>query len=118
MTATAKFNERQQDKILALMDQIGGDGHGVYDPSILSAFPDALQKRFTYKIKSDTSCWKSTLYDAAGKVIEEITAVYSLSVHEGICADLGIDAGSYSGRGFRAQACCAAIKKFFGGKQD
>ena len=114
MTTAALFKPTQRKQILALLDKIGGDGHGVYDPSLLSEFPVALQKRFTRILKSDTSSWKSTLFDSSGNVIKQIKAFYALTVQECICADLDIEAGSYNGRGFQAQACADAIRKFFG----
>ena len=114
MTAAATFKPTQRKQILALLEKIGGDGHGVYDPMLLSEFPVALQKRFTRIIKSDTSSYKSTLFDSSGNVIKQIKAFYALTVQECICADLGIEAGSYNGRGFQAQACASAISKFFG----
>lgn len=108
----SKFTTDQKEAILALLDQIGGDGHSVYKPSILASFPQDIQDRFTHEIKSDESCWKSTLRDHDGNVIKSIVAVYSLDVHEGICADFGLtDHHQYNGRGFRAQACCAAIRR-------
>ena len=112
---TDQFTIDQKAPILGLLDQIGGDGHSVYKPDILSAFPKGIQDRFTHEHKSDESCWKSTLRDHDGNVIKSIVAVYSLSVHEGICADFGLtDHHQFNGRGFRAQACCAAIRRHLG----
>jgi hypothetical protein len=115
MSNEAKFNSTQREAILALLENIGGDGHSVYDPKILAEFPKAIQDRFTHEIESDESDWKSTLRDHDGNVIKSIVAVYSLSVHEGIASDLGLTGyRQFNGRGFRAQAACKMIRDFFG----
>lgn len=110
----SRFNEAQREAILALLETIGGDGHSVYDPQLLQAFPQELQKRFTRTIKSDRSHWKSTLYDGKGNVIKSIRAFYGLTVQECIVRDLGLTMGSFMGRGFQAQAAYAAIRTHFG----
>jgi hypothetical protein len=111
--ADRKFNNEQRDEILALLEQIGGDGHSVWKPELLDIFPTPLKARFIRDIESDTSDWKSTLYDNDGNVIESIKAFYGLTVLECICADLGLEVGSFMGRGFRAQAATEAIRRHF-----
>jgi hypothetical protein len=110
---SAHFTNKQRDEILALLEQIGGDGHSVFGPELLAAFPKALQDRFIRTIESDQSSYKSTLFDNAGNVIQSIRAFYGLTVQECICADLGLEVGSFNGRGFRAQAACASIRRHF-----
>jgi hypothetical protein len=118
MKTKATFTQQHHDQIMALLNIIGGDGHGFYDASILEGFPKPLQKRFVRKLKSDRSSHKSTLFDNTGRIIDEVVAVYSLDIHQAICSDLNIDAGCYGGRGFQAQACCDAIKKYFAGRGE
>lgn len=109
----SRFNNEQREAIVELLEHIGGDGHSVFDPKLLNAFPQALQRRFVRTIESDESDWKSTLYDNNGNVIKSIQAFYGLTVQECICSDLGLEVGSFMGRGFRAQAACAAIRRHF-----
>ena len=106
------FQESQREQILALMDHIGGDGHTVWLPSVLDAFPAPLKSRFTEILKSKKGNYKETIFKD-GKAVSTVTAVYGLSVHLGICRDLNIECGSFMGRGFQAQACCSAIRKHF-----
>lgn len=109
--SAARFTTGQRAEILSLLDIIGGDGHSVFDPKILAAFPKEIQDRFTHEIESDESSWKTTLRDHEGNVIKRITAVFGLSVQEGIASDFGLtEYRRFNGRGFRAQAACAAIR--------
>jgi hypothetical protein len=108
-----RFHSGQRDIILALMERIGGDGHSIYKPDLLKDFPEPLQKRFVHTMESDTSHWKSTLYDHDGNVIDKIEAIHGLDVQEAIASDLGLEIGSFTGRGFRAQAAAQAIRTHF-----
>lgn len=112
-TNPACFHAGQKESILALLDRIGGDGHTIFKPDVLGEFPEELQQRFITTLHSDTSDYKSTIFDDQGNILKSIDGVYGLDVQEGILSDLGLRIRDFTGRGFRARAATDAIRHFF-----
>ena len=110
---TMRFTRAQRDEIIALVAEIGNDGHTVWAESVLKAFPKPLQERFTRTHRSNKRDPKSTMFGADGRIIEQLKGVYGLTVLRCICDDLEISVSSYLGRGFQAQASTKAINEFF-----
>ena len=90
--------------VLDVIEYLGGDGHGLYDPAFLTDrdVPDALVARVTTVHKSDGS-YKGSIFAPDGSVIEETRAVYSLDLYRAINRDLGLPGSSMLGRGFEAR---------------
>jgi len=90
--------------VRAVIEHLGGDGHGLYDPVFLTdlGVPDALVNSVTTIHKSDGS-YKGTIFDANGDIIKETKAVYSLSLYRRISDDLGVGGSQMLGRGFEAR---------------
>lgn len=96
--------------VLAVIDHLDGDGHGLYDPQFLTdlGVPEELVKRVTTKYKSDGSYKGSIFKD--GELIPETVAVYSLNLYRRISGDLGLPGSSALGRGFEARELHGKIK--------
>jgi len=107
-----RFNDTMKPIIADLLETIGNDGHTVWLPSILNNFPEGIQSRFIKKIKSDTSDYKSTIFDNNGQVVEECEGIYGLSLLGTICNDLGLEYDSKIGRGFQARCYTESIEKW------
>ena len=90
--------------VLDVIDFLGGDGHGLYDPSFLTerGVPEVLVNRVTTVHKSDGT-YKGSIFDAEGKVITQTRAAYSLDVYRTINRDLGLPGSTMGGRGFEAR---------------
>ena len=108
-----QFTRAQRAEILALVAEIGNDGHTVWAESVLKAFPKPLQERFTRTHRSSNRDLKTTIFGNDGKVIESIEAVYGLDVLVCICRDCNIPYKGCIGRGFQARALTTAITEFF-----
>ena len=90
--------------VLDVIDYLGGDGHGLYDPVFLTerGVPEALVNRVTTVHVSDGT-YKGSIFDANGDLIPETRAVYSLDVYRAINRDLGLPGSTMGGRGFEAR---------------
>lgn len=104
MTTKQSFASLPAATVMAIIDHLDGDGHGLYDPKFLTdlGVPDALVKKVTTKYKSDGS-YKGTIFADDGSVIPETVAVYSLNLYRRISSDLGLPGSSALGRGFEAR---------------
>ena len=109
--AKTTFATIPAETVLAVIDYLGGDGHGLYDPVILTerGVPASLVKRVTTTYKSDGS-YKGSIFDAEGQVIAETHAVYSLALYRHINSDLGLPSSTMMGRGFEARQLHDQIK--------
>lgn len=98
------FSTIPAQTVLAIIDHLGGDGHGLYDPSFLTdlGVPDALVESVTTTYRSDGS-YKGSIFGTDGNVIDETVAVYSLALYRRINRDLGLPGSSMLGRGFEAR---------------
>src|ERR1700754_592176 len=87
--ATATFADLPHETLLGICDNLGGDGHGLYDPAFLSKLcvRDELVLSVTQTLKSDTRSPKTTMFDSHGNVIAEQTSVYSLTLYRRINGD-------------------------------
>lgn len=96
------------------------DGHTVFKVEAFTdlGVPQELIDRYTYEHESDTSDYKSTIFDANGKVVPKVMGVYGLDVIEAINHDLGLPGSTKLGRGFRAQQCREQIKSHLGTLQN
>jgi len=105
------FASLPAETVLAVIDHLGGDGHGLYDPSFLTELgvPEALVESVTTTHKSDGS-YKGSIFDAEGCLIEETQAVYSLSLYRRISDELGLPGSTMMGRGFEARQLHSQIK--------
>jgi len=90
--------------VMAVIDYLGGDGHGLYDPNFLTELgvPEPLVTSVTTTHRSDGT-YKGSIFDANGDLITETRAVYSLSLYRAINSDLGLPGSSMMGRGFEAR---------------
>jgi hypothetical protein len=107
-----RFNETMKPLIADLIDNIGYDGHTIWKESILKHFNDGIKERFIRNFQSDKSSYKSTIFGNNGKIIEECEGIYGLSLLTTICNDLNLEYEGKIGRGFQAQVCTEAIKKW------
>lgn len=98
------FADLSKAVILEVIDRLGGDGHGLYDPKILTeaGVPDVLAAQVTTTYKSDGT-YKGSIFGPDGAVVEETVAVYSLDVYRRINRDLGLPSSTMMGRGFEAR---------------
>lgn len=111
MNHTLKFNAGQKALIVALLADIGSDGHTIFVPEVLKDFPAELRARFTRTYHSDGSP-KGSITGSNGQLIDSLNGVYGLDVLRGICSDLGLGYEVKMGRGFQAAACTSAIEKW------
>lgn len=102
--AKTTFATIPAETVLAVIDYLGGDGHGLYKSEFLTerGVPATLVKRVTTTYKSDGT-YKGSIFDAEGQVIPETRAVYSLSLYRHINSDLGLPGSRMMGRGFEAR---------------
>jgi hypothetical protein len=114
----AQFTADMLPLIATLVEQIGGDGHTLWKPSVLEDFPVEIQRRFTQTIKSHPSDYKQQMFDHDGKLIPEMEAVHGMRLLMGIADDLGLPYESKLGRGFQAQECTEAILKWINAESD
>ena len=105
-----RFDQSMKPAIEALIEQIGGDGHTIWKPSILKKFPKAIRDRFVHTIKSDGS-YKGSIWNN-GKMVESMEGIYGLSLLGGICNDLNLEYENKLGRGFQARAYTDSIQNW------
>ena len=108
---TTSFAALPSETVLGIIEHLGGDGHGLYDPQFLTELgvPEELVERVTTTYKSDGS-YKGSIFDPNGDVIPETTAVYSLDLYRRISGDMGLPGSSALGRGFEARELHDKIK--------
>jgi hypothetical protein len=111
-TQKAQFTADMMPLIAVLIEQIGGDGHTLWKPTILEDFPMAIQKRFVQTITSHPTDYKQQMFDNDGNLIPQMDAVHGMRLLMGIADDLGLPYESKFGRGFQAQECTDAIVKW------
>lgn len=95
---------------------LNGDGHGIYYPHFYTelGFPAEFIEKITTTEKSDGT-YKGTIFGPDGNIVPEMIGVYSLYFHESIARMFEItDHDRMNGRGFRAQAVAAGMRKQFG----
>jgi hypothetical protein len=107
-----RFDQSMKPAIESLIEQIGGDGHTIWKPSILKGFSDSIQERFITKIKSNKKDYKSTIFDNNGNAMDECEGIYGLSLLGTICRDLGLEYESKIGRGFQARCYTESIQNW------
>jgi hypothetical protein len=92
------------------------DGHTIFklDAFTKLGVPQELVDRYSDEFESDTSDYKSTIFDDHGKVIPKMKGVYGLEVIESINREFGLPAPDKFGRGSRAVVCRDQIKKYLG----
>lgn len=105
-----RFDSSMKSQIQELINDIGGDGHTVWKPSILKSFPEAVQKRFIKVIESDGT-YKGSIWNN-GKLVERLEGIYGLTLLGAICSDLNLEYESKLGRGFQAQAYTESIRNW------
>lgn len=110
---TTTFADLPAETIINIIDHLGGDGHGLYDPQFLTQLgvPEELIKRVTITHKSDGT-YKGSIFNPDGSVVKEMTAVYSLDLYQIINSDLGLPSSKMLGRGSEARELHRQIKQF------
>ena len=95
----------------ALEDEIiFGSGHDIMLEDFYDKYFDVSHLVQTFK--SDFSDHKSTIF-VNGEAVEELKGIYNLSFLHWLATEIGLtsdDYGSYTGRGFQAQAMERAIR--------
>jgi hypothetical protein len=107
-----RFDATMKPKIKELLETIGNDGHTIWKPSVLKNFSNGIQSRFIRSVKSDTSDYKSTIFDSKGQIVEECEGIYGLSLLGTICSDLNLEYESKLGRGFQARCYTESINQW------
>lgn len=99
--------------IAAVVKAIDGDGHTIFDPSLLrgAGVPEELVQASTTKYESNPDHWKETIFAKNGQPVREMTGVYGLSVLWAIRDAIGAASSMAMGRGFLARALSANIMK-------
>jgi hypothetical protein len=92
------------------------DGHTIFKMEAFTKLgvPEELIERYAEEHESETSDYKSTIFDDHGKIIPKMKGVYGLDVIESINREFGLPASTKFGRGFRADQCRRQIKDFIG----
>jgi len=92
------------------------DGHTLFKVEAFTdlGVPQELIDRYAHEHESNTSDYKSTIFDDSGNVIPKIVGVYGLEVIESLTRDLGLPGSGKMGRGFRAQECREQIRNHIG----
>ena len=103
--------------ILDLLKEIGGDGHTLYDADneIFQAMPKELMDLVTQTHKSDGTP-KGTIFKD-GQTVEEMRAVYGLDLLWRLATEVEADtkiAARKMGRGFQAQELTKALREKLG----
>ena len=114
-----EWKDASPNGLLELIHAIGGDGHSIYpvDWYVSNGAPEELIKPLEETMKSDFSHPKSTLF-RNGKPVKELIGVYTLDVLRDMTDNLDLDEEArklvykLTGRGFKAQAMCSAIKEY------
>lgn len=109
-TETAgRFNSSLKNEIRKLVEEIGGDGHTIWNPSVLDGFSDDVRGRFVRSFKSSKSDPKGMIF-VDGARVDELAGVYGLSILRAICSDLGLTYEDCNGRGTEARRATTAIE--------
>jgi len=108
----ARFTVEHKNQIADLLSVIGYDGHTIWKPSILNAFPKEIITRFVQTHKSNKKDYKSSIFDGNGKLIDSLEGIYGLSLLTAIACDLNLTYASKIGRGFQATTITDAIKEW------
>ena len=108
-TETAgRFNSSLKNEIRKLVEEIGGDGHTIWNPSVLDGFPAEVRGRFVRSFKSSKKDPKGMIF-VDGQRVEELSGVYGLTLLRSICSDLGLKYEDCFGRGTEARRATTAI---------
>jgi hypothetical protein len=109
---TVNFADLSADMLVKICDELGGDGHTIWSPEILTrvGVPQEFVESVTQTYKSDGSP-KGSIFDDKGNVKASETGVYGLSVYRRIGRDLGLEPTAMSGRGFEARDWDRRIRK-------
>lgn len=101
---------KQQIREALVAGIIVADGHGLYDPEFYSPHFDVEQMNLVHTHRS-AGGFKSTIF-VDGKPVDELKAVYNLSFLEQLIRSAGLPPSTAIGRGFAAQQCVDALKKW------
>ena len=98
-----KWSDISPGAILEICDYLEGDGHGLYDSSLLLGMniPAELVDPLTKTHKAGRG--KYQLFDREGAPVSELTAVYSLDLYRAMAKDLGVSPSRMLGRGSEAR---------------
>lgn len=121
---TSVLSVPSKESILKLMDEIGGDGHGIQDPSLYVklGFPSDWIAAMTHTFRSNPAGGpKEVIFGAHEQILKEVTGIYSLPAHWKIAEQIGADtsdAAKALGRGTTAARLAAAIRRKLGGADE
>lgn len=104
------ITEAHKELIKNLIQEIGNDGHSIWDPAVLEGFPPEFRQRYE-KIHQSGDTYKETIFIENG-IAQYLEGVYGLDVLEDLCRILKLDYHRARGRGFRARACTEALSNW------
>jgi hypothetical protein len=110
-TEAGQFNSSLKNEIRKLLEEIGSDGHTIWNPSVLNGFPEAVRGRFIRSFKSSKKDPKGMIF-VDGQRVEELSGVYGLTLLRSICSDLGLTYEDCFGRGTEARRATSAIEEW------
>lgn len=101
-------------KLHAFLDEDGGDGWTIWDPSLFTDMGFDISDLPVREYKSDTRDPKSTI-TKNGKVVKRLTGVYGLSLLRKLAMAVGASTDTgMMGRGSEARALTTNIKAALG----
>lgn len=87
----------------AILAEIGGDGHTLWDPQALKdAGLNAQAIDYFTRVEKSDGSWKGSIWGDNGQMIKEVRAVYGLSLIRSLAAFYGFESHAF-GRGTEAR---------------
>lgn len=108
--------ELSKEVLQEVLSQIGGDGHSIWCPTILTkaGVSEEIVDNFVENIESG-SHHKERIFGDNGQFIPEVKGVYGLNFLSALAKDLEVTWESKMGRGFEARVITAAIQTYVKG---
>jgi hypothetical protein len=104
-------------QLSSILDEIGGDGHTIWDaPAIAKeqGLPEGVFDRWTKDHASDDNdgSGKGVITAKGGEVVEAMKGMYGLQFLKYVAYELGVDYMDYYGRGSQAREITAQLRKY------
>lgn len=110
---THKVTRKHATEIEHLLNDIGDDGHTIWDPVVLKGFPQWFIDKHTKTYHSDGTGKGSITSE--GKLVDSLEGVYGLQVLASLCNQLNLETHSFHGRGSQAREYTRALREWVKG---
>ena len=123
MTPNLTFADWRRDRLIALADALGGDGHSIINPFSLAESMDLHPAEAVYlgslsEMHYSGEHFKEKITDSdTGNDLKELFGLHTLRVYRQMASDLDVKYMPKMGRGSEAQSILKSLRAHFAERQ-